>query len=153
MLTQEMFSRYSQRVFTQLVIVSDTFHTQTKGSWAEFYQDNEMFKNKMVSVIDDLDEITKYRDAAKKVRKSTEKQFKRKKYTNEEFNKARFYDPTILAPHSKSKKPPQTLRIFDDFLGSIKQNTKDNVSYSRRSYRAIINSMMTKWSSMHDIAP
>ena len=145
MLTQEMFTRYFQRVFTQLVIVSDTFHTKTKGSWAEFYESNDMFGNNMVAVIDDLDEITKYRDAARKIRDSTgenRKFYNRDKHTNEEFNKARFYDPTLLAPHSKSKLPPQTLWIFDDFLGSIKQNTKDDVPRSRRTYRAIINNMI-----------
>ena len=143
MLTQEMFGRYFQRVFNQLVIVSDTFHTKTPGSWGEFYQENEMFNNKMVAVIDDLDEITKYRDAAKKIKKaSADPKFLKSKYNNEEFNKARFYDPTILAQYSPSKRPPHTLWIFDDFLGSIKQNTKDAPPRSHRTYRAIINSMI-----------
>ena len=143
MLTQEMFARYFQRVFTQLVIVSDTFHTKTAGSWAEFYETNEMYDNKMVAVIDDLDEIMKYRDAAKKIGKATaDPKFLKSQYNTEEFNKARFYDPTILSKYSASKRPPQTLWIFDDFLGSIKQNTKDTPPRSHRTYRAIINSMI-----------
>ena len=143
MLTQEMFARYFQRVFTQLVIVSDTFHTKSAGSWAEFYETNGMYDNKMVAVIDDLDEILSYRDAAKNIIKaSADKKFLPQKQNSEEFNKARFYDPTILAKYSPSKRPPQTLWIFDDFLGSIKQNTKDDIPRSRRTYRAIINSMI-----------
>ena len=143
MLTQEMFARYFQRVFTQLVIVSDTFHTKTPGSWADFYESNEMYDNKMVAVIDDLDQITKYRDAAIKIKKMGGKtKIGKRQYTSDEFNKARFYDPTLLAPHSRSKRPPQTLWIFDDFLGSIKQNTKDAPPRSQRTYRAIINGMI-----------
>ena len=71
MLTQEIFARYFQRVFNQLVIVSDTFHTNTPGSWGDFYETNGMYDNKMGAVIDDLDEIRKYRDAAKKIGKAS----------------------------------------------------------------------------------
>ena len=139
-LAQEMFARYFQNVFTQLVIVSDTFHTKTRGSWESFYEENGLFENKFVAVIDKLEDIKEYRDAAKKVREDTGSI--RKSYTGEEFNKARFYDPSLLVPFSQYKKPPQTLWIFDDFLGSIKLKTKDHKSTTTRSFRSIINGVI-----------